>query len=711
MRLHQSVRFGLLMLSFACNALAQNPMEEDLSLSYGDEEFISIATGQKQLISKAPAVATVITRQDIDVMGASSLDEVLESVPGLHVSLSSIRFTPVYQIRGIATDINSQVLMLVNGVPITQLYFGDRGVRSSLPVSDIARVEVIRGPGSAVYGADAFAGVINVITKSADSKAFEAGARFASFNTQMGWFAYSDSLGSLQYRFSLDFQQTDGSEERIIASDAQSFFDSVFNTNASLAPGSVDTRSERIDSRLEVRGENWVGRFWNWRQKDLGLGPGIAMALDPKGKTEVDNYMLDLSYDKEISNDWGLSAKLALLDLEFTNKFIIFPPGTTLPIGPDGNIGVGNVVLFPDGYLGNPNVFEEHLKSDIIAYYSGLENHSFRIATGFSYGELEASETKNFGPGVIDGTEGVVDGALTDVTSTPFIFMEDQDREVYYVSFQDEWQYAPDWTLTAGIRYDSYSDFGSTINPRLALVWNAKHNLTTKFMYGRAFRAPSFAELFAINNPVVLGNPSLDPEIIDTIEAAIDYRPELDVRVGINLFAYNIEDLILFVPDPGGSSATAQNIGGQKGRGLEVEFEWKVSKTSSLTGHVAYQKSKDKPSGADSANAPELQTYLNYILRLTEKWSMSAQANFVSNRQRANGDPRPEIDDYVTLDISARRNSFDGRWSVALGIRNALDEDRFEPSPVNLDFPGGAAVPGDFPLEERNYYVEASYQY
>ena len=121
--------------------------EEDLLLSFGEEEFLSIATGQKQLISKAPAVASVITAEDIKALGANTLEEVLATVPGVHVSLSSTYLSPVYSVRGIYTDKNPQVLMLVNGVPITQLHFGDRGGRSSLPVRDIARVEVIRGPG------------------------------------------------------------------------------------------------------------------------------------------------------------------------------------------------------------------------------------------------------------------------------------------------------------------------------------------------------------------------------------------------------------------------------------------------------------------------------------------------------------------------------------------------------------------------------------
>ncbi len=701
-----------LILGWANHVYSQS-IDDDLSLSFGDEEFVSIATGMSQSIAKAPAVASVFTQNDIQNMGATNLDEVLEAVPGLHVSSSSIRFTPVYQIRGIATDINPHVLVLVNGIPITQLYFGDRGVRSTLPLSDIARVEIIRGPGSAVYGADAFAGVINVITKTPnDTKESEVGVRSGSFNSQSGWISYSDSLSQLNYRVSMEFSKTDGDEERIILSDAQSFFDGIFGTSASLAPGPVDTRSERLDIRMELSGEKWIARFWNWRQKDLGLGPGIAMALDPVGKTEVDNYLLDLSSDWDVSENLALNLKAAFLDLEFTNDFVIFPPNSVLPIRPDGNVGPGGgVVMFTDGLLGNPDVFEKHLKLDASMVYSGLNSHRIRVAAGSSLGELDASETKNFGPGIIDGTEGVVDGGLTDVTGTPFVFIENEDRTVYYASIQDEWSYAPDWTLTAGIRHDNYSDFGSTTNPRLALVWNARHNVTAKLLYGRAFRAPSFAELFAINNPIVLGNQDLDPEVIDTYEIAMDYTTSYDLRVGFNIFYYNVEDLIQFVPDSSGASSTAQNTGRQSGRGAEIEFDWDASNTFSLLGHVAFQNSKDKATETDSPNSPELQAYLGSNWKFSPGWLLSIQAHWISDRNRRPGDPRKPIDDYFYSDISIQKQAYDKGWRVVAGIRNLSDEGRNEPSPMDINFPSGSAVPGDFPLEQRSYYLEASYKY
>jgi outer membrane receptor for ferrienterochelin and colicin len=184
------IMLWLLMLHTA-DAVAQESKEEEKALLqiYGDEEMISIATGSRRPIAKAPAVATVITAEDIKAMGATDLDEVLETVPGLHVARSPLGYNPIYIFRGIFSDFNAQVLVLINSIPITNLFHGDRNqVWGGMPVEAIARIEVIRGPGSALYGANAFAGVINIITKTKqDIEGTEVGFRPGSFDTWDTW--------------------------------------------------------------------------------------------------------------------------------------------------------------------------------------------------------------------------------------------------------------------------------------------------------------------------------------------------------------------------------------------------------------------------------------------------------------------------------------------------------------------------------------------
>ncbi|MDP3418316.1 TonB-dependent siderophore receptor, partial [Falsiroseomonas sp.] len=167
----------------------QGGEEEDLALAYGDKSFITIASGVRQPIARAPSVATVVTAEDIADIGAADLDEVLETVPGLHVARAGAAYNPIYTIRGIHTQYNPQVLMLVNGIPVTSVYTGNRSqIWGGMPVENIARIEVIRGPGSALYGADAFSGVINLITKTAaDINGTQIGVRAGSFRSRDAW--------------------------------------------------------------------------------------------------------------------------------------------------------------------------------------------------------------------------------------------------------------------------------------------------------------------------------------------------------------------------------------------------------------------------------------------------------------------------------------------------------------------------------------------
>ncbi len=145
-------------------------------------------------------------------MGATDLDQALESVPGLHVSMLNIASKPIYSFRGIFTGYNPEVLMLVNGIPITSAFQGDRGmVWGGMPLENVARIEVIRGPGSALYGADAFSGVINIITKTAaDIDGTEYGLRAGSFNSRDAWIQHGGKLGKLDAAFYLRAGNTDG---------------------------------------------------------------------------------------------------------------------------------------------------------------------------------------------------------------------------------------------------------------------------------------------------------------------------------------------------------------------------------------------------------------------------------------------------------------------------------------------------------------------
>ncbi len=689
-----------------------NSDSADLALLYGSEENISIATGTAQPLRLAPAVATVITAQDIDTAGATTLDEALALVPGLYTGISPFnRLNPNWSIRGITSDQTPQVLLLRNNVPITNFFNGARPNGFHLPVADIERIEIIRGPGSAIYGADAFAGVINIITKAAGADSgLQAGARLGSFERRDAWLQHSGALAGWNTRLNLEWSRTEGDSSRVVSSDLQTVFDSLFLTNASLAPGSLATGYETLNASLRLAQGPWDISLWHWRLMDAGLGAGGAQALDASGRQETDLTQLDVTY--QLNNGiWDSDLRFSYRELNDQVNFVLFPPGTVLPIGTDGNIGtfpLGGIVSFPEGVIGAPGGRDRYNELEWVSHYTGWTDHRLRFGVGIKHEREESEEQKNFGPGVINGTEGVVDGTLTDVTGTDFIFLPDKQRTVRYLSAQDTWNFAPDWELTAGVRYDSYSDFGDTLNPRLALVWSARHDLVTKFLFGRAFRAPSFGEQAVRNNPIVLGNPNLKPEQIESYEIAFDYRPDPALTARLNFFHYQIEDLIDYVPDAQGQTSTAQNAQNRQGHGLELEVGWQALANLRLDASYAWQHSEDSDTGLEVANTPGQMASVRATWRLAPDWTLAGQSYWVADFVREQADPRPPVSDYTLTNLTLRHKLNGLELSAA--IRNLFDEDARAPSLFNPGL-GNAAIPDDYPLPERSLWLELRYGY
>jgi len=701
------------MIMSSVTALAQTDSTTDfynLSLAELAQVEVSIATGNSTPLDRAPATASVIYAAEIAAMGAQNLNDVLETVPGLHVSLSSLsRLDSVYSIRGIHTGINPQVLLLLNGVPVQYSLQGSRPTLFRLPAVSIERVEVIRGPGSAVYGADAYSGVINVITKDAAAiNATQVSASSGSFGGRELTVQTAQQWQDWAVAFSMAYQESHGDPDRRVNADLQSVLDAGFGTTASRAPGSLSTRYKVLDSHLAIQRDQLQANIWNWHSTDAGVGAGAAQALDPEGRDDSDLWMIDSTYTFDLGlDDWSNSVRVSYMHYDQAAQFVIFPKGTRLLIGDDGNVNFTDpvgLVEFPDGLIGNPGGRAENAQVDLTTIYTGFDSHRVRIAAGSRHQTLVPREEKNFGPGVIDGSIPVVDGTVTDVTKTDFVFMEDGSRTVNYLSLQDEWRIVTDLDLTAGLRYDDYSDFGSTTNPRVALVWAANEKITTKLLYGSAFRAPSFAELYFKHNPVSLGNEALNPERIDTQEFTVSYRATQNIQASVTGFLYQATDMIEFVPDDQDTTLTiAKNVRDQDGKGMEVEVQWKPSSQLHIAGSYSFQDAENADTNADVADAPQQQVKLNANWAWSSKWSLSSQLYWMMDRKRALGDPRDDIDDYALLNATLHRNNLAPHLDAFLSVRNAANADAREPS--------SGSIPEDYPLESRSFWLGLTYSF
>mgnify|MGYP000112017725 CR=1 FL=1 len=665
---------------------------------YGSEEMIEIATGTKTQIYKAPAVASVFSAEQIKKMGATDIDDVLETVPGLHIARNSNGYLPIYSFRGAFTQYNPQVLMLINGIPITNNFQGNRNQTwGGMPVEAISRIEVIRGPGSALYGADAFSGVINIITKNADDiKQNEVAIRGGGQNTTDAWLILGDNQNDIKYSAILEYHKTDGSD-RIIEADRQTILDETFGTKVSHAPGKVSTGTENLDFRGEINYQDFTLRLGYQLRDDNGVGIGLAEALDPTARKKSARSNIDLTYQAQLSSNIELTTQAAYFHTtqEIKNNYYIYPKGADL----------GHGSPYTDGFIGNPEVWEQHYRFNMTGHYTGLDKHAIRFGVGYHLGDLyKTKESKNFG---LDANGNLIapGDPVQDVSDSSYIFLRETERTNHYLFIQDVWNIASDWDLTAGIRHDNYSDFGNTTNPRLALVWSTSLNLSTKLLYGKAFRAPSFAETGNINNPVALGNPDLRPEKMETLELVFDFHPSDNWNAIVNFYQYVWEDIIQYVPEEIGN--VAQNFGQQTAYGVEIEVNKQLSQNVSLAANYAWSEARNDTNDTDVAYVPKHLWYLQLDWNLSENLNLNVQNHYVMDRERDIGDLRDRIDNYWLTNLTLRWQPETHNYEAALLVKNLFDEDAREPSMnngANVNLPNDLPLPGRMVMGEIRYH-------
>lgn len=613
---------------------------------------VSISTSTPQPLSRSPAAVNVITAEDIRATGATNLVDVLEGVPGIYVRASQFGDRPLLHLRGANAG---QTLLMVNGVPMKDLLWGFGIYWKGLPASMIERVEIIRGPGSALYGADAGAGVINVITKTAGRIEYnEAGLRAGSHDSQAGWLQYGGHWGGFDVGLTAEVSGTDGHDPYIRADRLG-------------GAGWAGYGWRNTDLRLGVARGNWRLHADYMRHADLETGLTGAGVLDPLTRGRDSRYSLDLLYDNDCyADDWSLSAALHYANLDYSSGagFQESPPS----------------LADPDGVINRQRAAERRLNVEASGLYTGLAGHAVRVGAGLVWQDLYS-------------VRQVYDSV--DLTDTPAAFAPEKMRRIDYLFAQDVWTLAEDWELTAGARYDHYSDFGGTLNPRLALVWQGSDRLTTKLMYGQAFRAPSYQELYS-RTSFTLPNADLKPERSRTWDLAFNYAATPDLRLGLDIFHFVQRDLIAAT----GTPSQFHNGGRHAIRGIELEAHWQATATLRLAGNYTLRWQDDGPYRIYAV--PEREAYLRADWAFRPGWNWNLQANWIGARPRPAGDARDPADAYTVVDTTLRHGA-GKHWEFAAALRNLLDADARAYT--------GAAIADDLPLPGRSLYAEVRYKF
>ena len=631
------------------------------SMSFEELLDIEIVTGVPMEQKLAPAVTTILTSQEMRKNGARTLHEALEQVPGLHIFPSDLDLAASkVSIRGIQTGFSPQVLFLMDGSPLNDLLNGHPGFVFKMPISIINRIEIIRGAGSALHGADAFSGVINIISKKHDNIIDQVGTRYGSFNTWESWVNKTVMMDDLSIGLNLSIMQSDGDNAREL-------------TDKGGYTGSLDTRYDTGYFHADLSYKEIDVNLLIERSRDLGVGIGRKHYLDPEGYVDRDKILTDI---KHTNKNW--------FDTTIIKTKIYF---SYLDSQVNNN-------PFHDYRQGKPYAKEylHGISSNLI--YTGFDNHTINFKIGYEYGEIDPSQRRNF-------DNGGFDGELIDITDDPNLtYMLEQTRMNYYGLVQDEYKIDEDLILTTGVRYDYYDDFGSTINPRLALVWKANNDITLKTMYGRAFRAPTFGELYTLNSPGLGGNPDLNPETIDTYEIALHYEAKIHTKV--NLFYYQAKDLIDYVEDITTGIYVAQNIKDQTGYGAELEIEYFITNEIGFIGNYSYQHSQNTDTKERVANVPAHQAFAQVQYKPTIDWNINTQYFYIGKRYRESTDIRDDLDADSIVNLTIERTNILKGLDALLSARNLFDADYVEPS---------ISIEDDYPMPGRYLFAELRYRF
>lgn len=652
-----------------------------------DETFVITATKTLENIKKTGASVTVITNKELREMGAKNVMDALRRVPGFDVTLNNLGWD-VIEARGIKASFSDKILFMMNSHPanLDIMFGGVSSLAGSLVVENVKRIEIIRGPGSALHGTSAFLAVVNIITKDAeDIDGIEVTAGGGSFETQRYNLLYGKTINGVDIAANLNFFDTNGFDGTV-EEDAQTILDQVMGTNVSLAPGPVNTWERKSDFELKLKYRDFEF-FGKYILRDKGNFIGLVSALDDSGSQNFDGYIGRLIYTKDINKDFSVETKIYRDFLSTSHHWGVFPPGFA--------------GIFPDGFNIRSGFKNAHNGGEIIGRYD--INESNKLVVGMM-GELQQQWDIEFDANHNPLTNAPLDSFqdVTGIANWNISF----DRTVLAAYVEDIWDINDDWRLILGGRFDHYSDFGNTFNPRASVIWSLNEDYTMRFLYGSAFRAPTANELFSINNPAVLGNPDLNPEEIDTFEFGIDGEITDNLSSRITFFYNSFDEIIL--PSVGDTVVDVyENVGDAEVKGIEFELKMRFEEGSYIGANYTYQDTENGQTGQPMADTPAHKANIMANLNISEYLNWYTSLFLKGKTPREVGDTREDVDGYGVVNTAFIVKNFFKKaegLEITMSINNVFDKDYVYASPIDV-------LQSDYPTPGRNFFLELRYAF
>ncbi len=644
-------RFMLIGLLFPLLLTANEISLEDDFLASLDE-VSDIASKSKLNIDDMPAFVTILQGKKLELLGIHNIYEALSLVPGVELSMEASGAKQVI-FRGVKEK--GKVKLLVDGVTINNAYRGSMYYYLDFPIEMIERIEVIRGPGSVLYGSNAISGVISIITKN--SKIASSNRLFASATTAPGYKA------GLQYAYKLGDSSRLSVDGYYVHSDVR--IDGGPDEAGSYDKSNESLKDYSIGIHLNINNLALLARF---KRSKSGVAFGLGNHFvpdDDKGFTN-NNAFIQMNYEDSINTDINYKASIGIgrYQQEVNTHFSAHPVK-------------GDVIY--DGDYAESNYYGEFILNS-----TSFENNKLTLGVRYEYTISQKTSLRTF----------------FEPSGDPFIPVEniiepDRSRNIFSLYIDDSLSLSDNFDLIAGLRWDNYSDFGNAFSPRLGLIWRTSSVLNLKMLYSRSFRAPSWLELYATIPKVSQGNPDLDAETADTIEVGTVYRPSSSQTLRFNIYATQIDNLIVR------EDTLYQQEGTNHYYGAEAEWMANLGGDSDFKMGLSYVDALDE----DNEALPDI---ANFLANMTLLHDFSSYINsgsvlkYVSSRQRISTDERKELEGYFLFDqtFTYQYNTL----SLSLSVKNLFDSDYAYPAPK------GTYV-NDYPRLGRTGWISAKWEF
>jgi outer membrane receptor for ferrienterochelin and colicins len=651
-------------------ALAQDKRATRDLLDKSLEDLLSIevdsvysASGFTQKITEAPASVTIITSEEIQKYGYRTLADILRNVPGFYVTYD--RNYSYVGLRGYGPpgDYNSRIALLIDGHRLNDnLYDGALiGPEFPIDVDLIERVEVIRGPNSSLYVASAFLGVVSVITKRGkDVPGVSVAGEVASYGTYKGRVSYGNTFNNgLELLLSGSFFDSHGQD--------QLFFPTFDNpaTNNGNALNADDDQFRQLFADASWGGFTLHGAF-GLRDKGIPTAPFGTVFNVTQTRTIDERSYLDLQYARKLGHGWSIANRVYLDQYNNDGTYIYDYSAS------GGPSRVMNKNFAHGKWWGDEVTFSKQI----------LERQ--RLSVGSEFRDNFQQNQGNY-------------------DLKPFVqyFNDRRTSNIFSVYAQDEIHLRKNLVLNVGLRYDRYSIFGETVNPRAALIYSPWDKTTFKLLYGQSFRAPNFFELF-YHAPGNEANPSLRPETVKTTEVVWEQYFANHFQMAASAFYYPIHSLITEQVDPLTGNNVFSNAQSLDIRGLDFTLSRELPRGLEASMSYSFQSATKPSTQVPVVNSPQhlVQASISVPL-IKQKMFASMDLQYVGKRATLAGQ---YTESYVVPNFTLFSRKILKGWEASASIYNAFNQKYSDPV-------GNGRAADTLVQDGRTFRIKIGYQF